>query len=200
MCLLHCQSTPKRNCMEIFSCPHAGEMLGGDACMCSCMQQHLPLIYENWWGGAFRKRWCSVCYIRWMFSVPSTSPPTPRIPSMMNNSGCAQSGTMKCIRMWVGVARGRECWKVGDSRLRVGECVLFFIPFLIFKAHIPGSCTIAGSWNCFFFVGIIKSDAGRHSDWWEKSFKETEDILIMLVSSRRQANMAISALSSSWFT
>lgn len=136
MCLLHCQSTSKRNCMESFSCHHTGQMQGGQMGLLAAVCNSISHSHDNWWWGAFRKRRFSFRYLRWMFSVLLASPPTPQILSMMNHSELTHQSVRwnACACEWewpgIGVLEGRR-WGCEGKRMWIfffllPICLLFF--------------------------------------------------------------------------
>lgn len=180
MCLLYCQSTPKRNPIPVQDCCH-GERMVLLAAVCNSIS-HLNMRSDN---EVHLKKGLSLW---WMYSAPPPHThhhlPPRKSPLRWIILTLAQNSMMKCICMWVGVAKGKECWKVRDGGIRGWECFLFlsvcvcFFIFLIFKAYILESSTIAGSQKCFFFVGIIKSRASKCSGGWRKSIIKSEHTFI----------------------
>lgn len=148
------------------------------------MQQYLPFKHEKWQWGAFKKRSLP------MMDVQCPPPHTHTITSHLANPLCDESSWLwhKTV-WWNAFACGWE-WQREKSAGRwemeaLGAesvffsflCVCFFI-FLIFKAYILESSTIAGSQKCFFFVGIIKSRASKCSGGWRKSIIKSEHTFI----------------------
>lgn len=200
MCLLHCQYTPKRNYIQSFSCPHTGQMPGGGTVLLAAVCDSISYLYMRSDDEVYLEK---KVVLR---SLPKMDVQcSPTITSYLSNPLCDESSWLlhkavwwnafACGWEWHGV-RSAGRWEMGafgaeGRRMWIFYLFIFFplclsfLPFLIFKAYIPGSRTIAGSWKCFFFVGVIKSEAGKYSDWWRMSIKESEHTLIRLSFTQR---------------
>lgn len=114
------------------------------------------------------------------------------------------TGIIKNMHMWMGGTQTRVCWKLGDEGVRGGRLTNVDVFFLFFLSSLQSTYSrkVHNCWQVemFLLVAIIKSDAGRYSDCWEKNFKGNEVTLSLhspaiywkyACESEKQLNIAI---------